>query len=111
VALPESRSDILELVERGDLRSSSFAFQTHEDQWGITDGGVALRTLVSGRLIDVAPVSSPAYADTTVAMRSWHGTRPRRSRMFSSGRRLTSFESSLFARIIVCDAIIERRNG
>jgi HK97 family phage prohead protease len=70
VALPESRSDILELVERGDLGSSSFAFQTHEDQWGITDGGVALRTLVSGRLIDVAPVSSPAYADTTVAMRS-----------------------------------------
>jgi Escherichia/Staphylococcus phage prohead protease len=70
VALPESRSDILELVERGDLGSSSFAFQTHEDQWGITDGGVALRTLVSGRLIDVAPVSSPAYVDTTVGLRS-----------------------------------------
>jgi uncharacterized protein len=70
VALPESRSDILELVARGDLGSSSFAFQTTEDQWGITDRGLPLRTLVSGRLIDVAPVSSPAYADTTVAMRS-----------------------------------------
>jgi len=70
VALPESRSDILELVERGDLGSSSFAFQTHEDQWGITDGGVALRTLVSGKLIDVAPVSSPAYSDTSVGLRS-----------------------------------------
>jgi HK97 family phage prohead protease len=70
VALPESRSDILELVERGDLGSSSFAFQTHEDQWGITDRGLPLRTLISGRLIDVAPVSSPAYVDTTVGLRS-----------------------------------------
>jgi uncharacterized protein len=29
-----------------------------------------LRTLVSGRLIDVAPVAVPAYRSTTVALRS-----------------------------------------
>jgi HK97 family phage prohead protease len=69
-SLPECRNDVLEWVSRGDIGSSSFAFQTHEDDWGLTDGGVPLRTLVSGRILDVAPVSQPAYLDTSVGLRS-----------------------------------------
>jgi uncharacterized protein len=70
VDLPESRNDVLEWVGRGDIGNSSFAFQTFEDDWSYRSGGHPMRTLVSGKLIDVAPVSTPAYRDTTVAMRS-----------------------------------------
>lgn len=70
VDLPFHRSDLYELVQRGDVAHSSFAFQTYEDEWGLDDGGVPKRTLLSVRLMDVAPVSIPAYPDATVGLRS-----------------------------------------
>lgn len=70
VDLPQSRNDVYELVQRGDVRQSSFAFITFEDDWATTDQGFPLRTLVSGRLLDVAPVNTPAYEDTSVGLRS-----------------------------------------
>src|SRR6266496_2451364 len=70
VDLPSSRADIGELVSRGDVRKSSFAFRKFEDDWGLTDQGFPLRTLVSGQLIDVAPVNIPAYIDSTAGLRS-----------------------------------------
>jgi len=70
VDLPASRADVLELVQRGDVRQSSFAFVVFEDDWATTDQGFPLRTLISGRLMDVAPVNTPAYEDTTVGLRS-----------------------------------------
>lgn len=70
VDLPECRSDVLEMTQRGDLAHSSFAFQTYEDEWLTTEGGYPVRMLISGRLIDVAPVTVPAYPDATVGMRS-----------------------------------------
>lgn len=70
VDLPSSRADVYELVQRGDVRKSSFAFVAFEDDWGTTDQGFPLRTLVSGRLIDVASVNSPAYLDTETGLRS-----------------------------------------
>jgi HK97 family phage prohead protease len=62
-------NDVGELVARGDVSGSSVAFQCWEDSWGYGDG-VALRTLVSCRLIDCSPVVSPAYPDATVGLRS-----------------------------------------
>lgn len=70
VDTPMARADVYELVGRGDVRQSSFAFGVFEDDWGVTDQGFPLRTLVSGRLFDVAPVNTPAYEDTSVALRS-----------------------------------------
>jgi HK97 family phage prohead protease len=67
---PAARADIYELVQRGDVRQSSFAFVTFEDDWATTEQGFPQRSLVSGRLVDVAPVVSPAYLDTTVGLRS-----------------------------------------
>lgn len=67
--LPSSRSDVYELVSRGDVNKSSFAFVALEDDWGVTDRGFPLRTLVAGRLIDVAPVNTPAYLDTDTGLR------------------------------------------
>src|SRR6266498_1482719 len=54
---PQSRTDIMELVERGDV-------------WTMTDQGYPLRRLHEGQLVDVSPVVSPAYLDTSVGVRS-----------------------------------------
>ncbi|WP_052390404.1 HK97 family phage prohead protease [Streptomyces sp. NRRL B-24484] len=69
-ALPSSRADVYELVQRGDVTRSSFAFFTFEDDWSMTDQDFPLRTLLSGQLVDVAPVNSPAYLDTDTGLRS-----------------------------------------
>lgn len=69
---PQSRADIVELVDRGDVRKSSFAFRldVNGDEWTTTDQGFPMRKLVSGQLVDVAPVNIPAYPDTTAGLRS-----------------------------------------
>jgi HK97 family phage prohead protease len=69
VDLPAARADVAELVSRGDVRKSSFAFRTLEDTWTTNDQGYPLRTLISAALIDVAPVNSPAYIDTSAGKR------------------------------------------
>ncbi|MGP4084170.1 HK97 family phage prohead protease [Streptomyces sp. KR55] len=67
---PKARNDILELVQRGDVRKSSFAFRTIEDEWGTTDQGFPMRTLLRVQLVDVAPVNIPAYPDSSAGLRS-----------------------------------------
>jgi phage head maturation protease len=57
-------------VERGDVRQSSFAFISDEDDWDTDDTGYPRRTLTQVRLLDVAPVNAPAYLDTSVGLRS-----------------------------------------
>lgn len=70
VVPPESMRHVVEWVERGDVQKSSTAFRTLEDDWGVTEDGGPLRTLVTGVLVDVAPVTVPAYVDTTAGLRS-----------------------------------------
>jgi HK97 family phage prohead protease len=69
---PKARADILELVERGDVRKSSFAFRVFPDgdDWTLSEQGFPMRSLLSVQLVDVAPVNAPAYLDTTAGMRS-----------------------------------------
>lgn len=69
---PQSRQDIVELIERGDVRKSSFAFRVdvNGDEWTLTDQDFPLRKLTSCQLVDVAPVNMPAYNDTSTGMRS-----------------------------------------
>jgi hypothetical protein len=62
--LPESRSDIYELVDRGDVAGSSFSFNVFDDSWDYVHGAT-LRTLISGNVLDVGPTSTPAYAGST----------------------------------------------
>jgi HK97 family phage prohead protease len=75
VDLPDTSAgrDVQALAKRGDLRYSSFAFQTLEDSWDLTAEGFPLRTLLAVKLVDVAPVTNPAYRDTTTGMRSLAG--------------------------------------
>jgi len=73
---PKSRRDVLEYVQRGDIRHSSFAFRVFPggDEWGVSEQfGYPMRTLHAVQLIDVAPVLDPAYPDATAAARSIDG--------------------------------------
>lgn len=72
VELPDTdyARNVAALAKRGDVRYSSFAFRTLEDDWGMTEQGFPLRTLTSVQLVDVAPVVNPAYLDTSTGLRS-----------------------------------------
>mgnify|MGYP006290027359 FL=1 len=76
VTPPVSRADVLELIQRRDVRGSSFAFTVGKDGEAFRTGedGKAVRQIreVSG-LYDVGPVLVPAYPATSasVAMRSY----------------------------------------
>lgn len=76
VTPPVSRGDVMELIQRRDVRGSSFAFTVGKDgeAFRTDEGGGAIRQIreVSG-LYDVGPVLVPAYPATSasVAMRSY----------------------------------------
>jgi len=70
---PQSRGDILELVGRGDVQHSSFAFRVPSggEEWDLTeDTNYPVRSLVEVQLVDVAPVVDPAYPDASAGLRS-----------------------------------------
>lgn len=73
VDVPQSRADVYELVQRGDVAKSSFAFRvigSDGEEWGLSEQNFPQRTLNSVELVDVAPVNVPAYLDTSAALRS-----------------------------------------
>lgn len=59
-----------EKIMRGDISQSSFAFRTKDDKWEVKNGKDHRTILKFSRLIDVSPVTYPAYPDATVAARS-----------------------------------------
>src|SRR5215471_14222091 len=72
---PQARADVLEYVQRGDVRHSSFAFRVFPggDEWGVSEFNYPMRTLLSVQLVDVAPVLDPAYPDATAGARALDG--------------------------------------
>lgn len=67
--VPEYLDWVYRMVERGDLRSSSFSFTDAEDEWSY-ENGRPLRTLLGGNLFEVAPTPIGAYSDANVGLRS-----------------------------------------
>jgi len=66
------RDLVLTPMERGDITQSSFTFIVARDgeHWYEDDEGVIIREIRKfSRLLDVSPVSIPAYPDTTAASR------------------------------------------
>lgn len=73
-SLPESRADVREAIERGDVEGSSYSFTLREggDRWDEEDG-VLVRTILPGgvaRIYDLGPVTFPAFRSTTVSKRA-----------------------------------------
>ena len=69
-------NDMLEMMQRGDLDQSSFAFTVRKQRWeeekDNEDNWIYTRVIEEiDQLFDVSPVTYPAYKDTTVALRSF----------------------------------------
>ncbi|AVP57100.1 HK97 family phage prohead protease [Pulveribacter suum] len=73
LALPDTTHgrDLAILVDRGDVAGCSFGFRVKEggDRWEYR-GSTLVRELLAVDLVEVTLTSDPAYADTTVALRS-----------------------------------------
>ena len=66
-----ARADIVELIRRGDVYGSSFAFTIARDgeEWAKDDNGNPLRFVRAvENVYELGPVLSPAYVDTSVAV-------------------------------------------
>jgi HK97 family phage prohead protease len=64
--------ECLEMLRRGDITQSSFAFTVAEDSWAKQEDGTYIRTIKKfDRLYDVSPVYEPAYFGTDVKCRSF----------------------------------------
>jgi HK97 family phage prohead protease len=71
IDLPDTQAgrDVATSIERGDLSGSSFSFNVERADWS-EENGRDIRTIKSVRLFDVGPVTYPAYAGTSAALRS-----------------------------------------
>lgn len=58
-------NDLVELMKRGDINQSSFAFLIGQDRWEERDGKTYRIIEKVSRLIDVSPVAMPAYQMAT----------------------------------------------
>lgn len=62
--------DLAELMKRGDVNQSSFAFLIEKDRWEQRNG-VTYRIIEKvSRLLDVSPVAQPAYPDATSELKT-----------------------------------------
>lgn len=60
--------DVLELIKRGDVSGCSFGFVVQRENW--IEGEKLTRELLDVVLHEITLTHNPAYADTTVALRS-----------------------------------------
>jgi HK97 family phage prohead protease len=72
VDLPDTSyaHDLRNLVARGDVTGASFGFIPGDDEWSSTPDGRQLRTHTRIKeLVDVSPVTFPAYTGADVSLR------------------------------------------
>lgn len=64
-------NDLIELMDRGDLRNMSFGFSVPQggDDWSDV-GGEVVRTLLQVTLYEISVVGDPAYTTSSVNLRS-----------------------------------------
>lgn len=73
VSLPDTSyaRDLKESVKRGDITQNSFGFVTMKDSWEQGEGKeLDERTLIEVKLLDVSPVTFPAYPQTDLKLRT-----------------------------------------
>lgn len=62
--------DVVTLLDRGDLRGSSFAFGVKSETWAEEEDKIVRTVNVVSRLLDVSVVTSPAYPASQASVRS-----------------------------------------
>jgi phage head maturation protease len=61
--------DVVTSIDRGDLTGSSFAFLIRKQTW-LEGGNEDIRQVDDVELVDVGPVTYPAYEGTSTGLRS-----------------------------------------
>jgi len=101
-------NDLLESVKRGDIDQSSFAFRIADGgaEWSESgleqsdEPNIYLRTITKiAAIYDVSPVTEPAYADTSVAVRSLETLRSKEPEPQTSSQEALSEVSDWAARL------------
>ena len=62
--------DLVTSVGRGDISQMSISFIARTEEWSKGEDGVETRTLVDVDLLDVSPVTFPAFEETEIGLRS-----------------------------------------
>ena len=72
-------NDLSISMQRGDIREMSFGFIVKETVWEEVDG-VWVRTILKAELIEVSPVTFPAYTGTDISARTQEEFRSAKAR-------------------------------
>jgi len=67
--------DAVVSIRRGDVNNTSFGFRTDKSvggivEWDESNPGYLVRKVIKGNLIEVSPVIFPAYAESSISVRS-----------------------------------------
>lgn len=89
IDLPETTAgrDVRTLIARGDVSGMSFGFAARGEEWDFTRA-LPRRTITDLTLYEVSIVSIPAYAGTSIALRSLESARSQEARSFVPAMRL-----------------------
>jgi HK97 family phage prohead protease len=60
----------IESIERGDVTGSSFIFRAIKTEWDDSNPDMEIRTVIEAELIEVSPVTFPAYPQSEAGVRS-----------------------------------------
>lgn len=70
IDLPASATDVREAIARGDVDGMSIGFRVISDEWTEDDDGkLPHRRILRADLVEVSPVTFPAYTETSIALR------------------------------------------
>lgn len=67
---PSWAQNHIESIERGDVTGSSFIFRALKTEWDDTNPDMEIRTVIEAELIEVSPVTFPAYPQSEAGVRS-----------------------------------------
>lgn len=67
---PSWAERFIESIERGDVKGSSFIFRATKDEWDDSDPEMSMRTVIDADLMEVSPVTNPAYPTSSAGVRS-----------------------------------------
>jgi HK97 family phage prohead protease len=67
---PSWAEKYVETIERGDVRGSSFIFKSVREEWDDSNPDMPIRSVREAELIEVSPVTRPAYPSSSVGIRS-----------------------------------------
>lgn len=71
---PSWAEKYVESIERGDVRGSSFIFRAVKEEWDESNEDMSIRTISEAQLFEVSPVTTPAYPQSSVGIRSAEDT-------------------------------------